>query len=160
VSERNAAARRIRRAVPADAEFVRMLTRAAYAAWVPLIGREPLPMRADYERAVREHLIDLLDVGGTLAALIEIVPAPDHLLVLNVAVAPEFQGQGHGSYLMRHAEGVAAALGVPELRLFTNKQFGRNIELYRSLGYAIDREEPFMGGFTVYMSKRLGGASA
>lgn len=145
----------LRRATAADAEAVRALTCAAYAAWVPVIGREPLPMKADYARAVREHRIDLLFLGDSLAALIELVRAPDHLLVLSVAVLPEFQGRGLGSHLMRHAEEVARELGLAEMRLFTNKAFAPNIVLYQRLGYGIDREEPFMEGFTVYMSKRL-----
>ena len=45
----------LRRAVSADASAVRELSRSAYAKWVPLIGREPMPMTADYERAVSEH---------------------------------------------------------------------------------------------------------
>jgi hypothetical protein len=60
----------MRPAVAADAARVRDLTRAAYAKWAALIGREPLPMQADYERALREHAIDLLTVGGVLAGLI------------------------------------------------------------------------------------------
>jgi len=148
-------ARTLHRATAGDAEAARALTCAAYAPWVPVIGREPLPMKADYERAVREHLIDLLYLGDRLVALIELVREPDHLLVLNVAVAPEFQGRGLGSHLMRHAEDVARELGFAEMRLFTNKAFAPNIVLYQRLGYAIDREEPFGGGFTVYMSKRL-----
>ena len=43
----------IRRAGPSDALAVRELTRQAYAKWVPVIGREPTPMTADYERIVR-----------------------------------------------------------------------------------------------------------
>ena len=54
----------IRRAGEADAAAVRELTRSAYAKWVPLIGREPMPMTADYERAVREHMVDLLCVDA------------------------------------------------------------------------------------------------
>jgi len=146
---------RLRRATSADAGAVHALTRAAYAPWVPVIGREPLPMKADYERAVSEHRIDLLYLDDRLAALIELVPSPDHLLVLNVAVAPESQGRGLGSHLMRHAEDVARMLGLAEMRLFTNKAFAPNIALYQRLGYGIDREEPFMEGFTVYMSKRI-----
>ena len=37
----------LRQAVPADAPAIRELTRAAYAKWIPLIGREPKPMTAD-----------------------------------------------------------------------------------------------------------------
>jgi GNAT superfamily N-acetyltransferase len=145
----------LRRAVLGDAAAVRELTRAAYAKWVPLIGREPLPMRADYDVAVRDHIIDLLHVGDRLAALIEAIPATDHLLVENVAVDPAFQGRGYGRRLMAHAEVLARSLGVTELRLYTNKAFAANVQLYLGLGYGIDREEAFMGGVTVYMSKRL-----
>ena len=145
----------IRRAGEADAAAVRELTRSAYAKWVPLIGREPMPMTADYERAVREHMIDLLFVDARLVALIETVNEADHLLIANVAVAPPFQGHGYGRLLLDHAERLAASLRLPELKLYTNKRFVTNIDLYRRLGYAIDREEPFMGGFMVHMSKRI-----
>ena len=145
----------IRRAGEADAAAVLALTRSAYAKWVPLIGREPTPMTADYERAVREHMIDLLFVDAGLVALIETVNKADHLLIENVAVAPPFQGRGYGRLLLDHAERLAASLRLPELKLYTNKRFVTNIDLYRRLGYAIDREEPFMGGFIVHMSKRI-----
>src|SRR5438128_8341910 len=103
----------LRRAVANDAAAVRALTREAYAKWVPLIGREPLPMRADYNVAVRDHIIDLLCVGDRLAALIEAIPAADHLLVENVAVLPAFQGRGFGRRLMVHAETLARSLALP-----------------------------------------------
>jgi ribosomal protein S18 acetylase RimI-like enzyme len=145
----------IRRAMPADARAIRDLTRAAYAKWVPVIGREPKPMAADYVAAVRNHLIDLLHVGGELAALIETIPAADHLLIENVAVAPAFQGRGYGCKLMAHAERLAVSLGHAEMRLYTNKLFDVNVRLYRRLGYRVDREEAFKGGFAVHMSKAL-----
>jgi hypothetical protein len=69
----------IRPALLEDATRIRDLTRAAYAKWVALIGREPLPMQADYQRAVAEHTIDHLIDGGALAGLIETILRPDHL---------------------------------------------------------------------------------
>jgi hypothetical protein len=51
----------LRRAVSTDAPALRDLSRTAYAKWVPLIGREPKPMTADYDRAVTEHIIDLVE---------------------------------------------------------------------------------------------------
>ena len=54
---------------------------------VTLIGREPLPMQADYERALADHTIDLLTVGGALVGLVETILEPDHLWIENVAVA-------------------------------------------------------------------------
>ena len=135
-------------ATAADADAIRALTRDAYAKWVPVIGREPLPMRADYAAAVREHRIDLLRLEGRLVALIQMIPKPDHLLIENVAVAPGFQGRGLGRMLLAHAERVAAALGHAEVRLYTNKAFAENLRLYLAFGYRVDREDAFMGGLT------------
>ena len=149
----------MRRATKADAELVRELTRAAYARWVPFLGREPRPMTADYSAAVRDHLIDLLRVDGADAALIEMAPTEDHLLIVNVAVAPVHQGRGYGRTMMAHAEDVARSLGLGEVRLYTNALFTENVQLYSRLGYRVDREEthPQFGG-VVHMSKRIGTA--
>ena len=146
----------LRRAVAADAAAVQVLTRQAYAKWVPLIGREPKPMQADYDRAVREHRIDLALLDGALAGLIETIDRPDHLLIENVAVAPAVQGRGVGWRLMAHAERLAAEQGHAELRLYTNARFEENIALYRRLGYRVDREDEGPLGVAVHMSKRIG----
>ncbi|MDR3507918.1 MAG: GNAT family N-acetyltransferase [Caulobacteraceae bacterium] len=145
------------RATSADAEDVRALTRSAYAKWVAVIGREPKPMGADYAHAVENHRIDLLYRDGVLAALIEMIPQPDHLLIENVAVSPDFQKRGLGRALMTHAEAVAAAMGLGLLRLYTNQRFEENVRLYQGLGYQIDSEEAFAGGVVVHMSKALRG---
>jgi ribosomal protein S18 acetylase RimI-like enzyme len=149
----------LRRAVAEDAATVRALTRQAYAKWVKLIGREPKPMQADYERAVREHRIDLALLGDDLAGLIETIEQADHLLVENVAVAPAFQGRGLGRRLMAHADGLAAELGYAEIRLYTNARFTENIALYRRLGYRVDREEQLPHGIAVHMSKPVGASA-
>jgi len=145
----------IKRAGPGDAEAIAALTDAAYAKWVPLIGRKPKPMTADYAAAVRQHMIDLLYLDGILAALVELIPQPDSLLIENLAVSPDFQGKGLGRHLMAHVERLAVARGHQRIELYTNKLFAENVGFYQSLGYRIDREEPFKGGFVVYMSKQL-----
>jgi GNAT superfamily N-acetyltransferase len=145
----------LRQAVAEDAPAIRDLTRSAYAKWVPLIGREPKPMTADYNDAVAKHRFDLLYVEGTLAALIETIREADHLLVENVAVSPSFQGRGLGRRLMAHAEELATSSRFGEIRLYTNERFAENIDLYRRLGYRVDREEVLPVGTVVHMSKRL-----
>ena len=145
----------IRAAGAADTERVRALVHEAYARWVPVIGREPMPMRADFDQALRDHAIDLLYAGDQMVGLIEMILGDDHLYIENVAVAPAFQGRGFGQMLMAHAEEVAARGCLAEIRLRTNAAFARNIAIYRQLGYAFSREEPFMGGTTVHMRKRL-----
>lgn len=150
-----------RRALAGDAPALRDLVRAAYAKWVPLIGREPKPMTADYDKAVREHLVFVVEAPGRLDAAIELIPAADHLLVENVAVTPAAQGRGLGTQLMDVAERVARDLGLKELRLYTNAQFAENIALYEKLGYAItERAAIATGGEVIWMRKRLDGAAA
>jgi GNAT superfamily N-acetyltransferase len=142
-----------RRAGPADVEIVRAITEAAYAKWVPIIGRKPKPMVADHAAAIRDHEIELALVDGKPAGLIELIPATDHLLLESIAIDPAAQGTGLGRALMRRVEDQARARNLPQIRLYTNKAFAANVDFYLRLGYAIDREEPFMGGLTVYFSK-------
>jgi N-acetylglutamate synthase-like GNAT family acetyltransferase len=131
----------LRRATPDDAAAVRVLVRAAYAKWVPVLGREPKPMTADYDQAVRNHIVDLLFADGRLAAVIELVVEPECVLIENVAVRPDQTGKGRGQALMAHAVEVARSIGRKRLRLYTNRLMAENISLYQRLGYAIDREE-------------------
>jgi GNAT superfamily N-acetyltransferase len=145
----------LRPATAQDAAMIRDLARAAYAKWVPVIGREPLPMIADYAQALVHHRFDLLYVGDCLGGLIETVREPACLLIENVAVLPTHQGKGFGRLLMSHAEEIARSEGYDKVRLYTNKAFAENRLLYESLGYSVDKEEPFRGGFTVHMSKQV-----
>ncbi|HLZ66320.1 MAG TPA: GNAT family N-acetyltransferase [Aliidongia sp.] len=151
----SAPATELRSANPQDAGMIRELVRAAYVKWVAVLGREPMPMKADYERAVREHQIDLLHIDGRMVGLVETMLRPDHLWIENIAVRPDCQGQGLGQRLLAHAERKATAAGHTEIRLLTSAAFGANVALYSRLGYSVDRQEPFMGGTTVYMSKKL-----
>jgi GNAT superfamily N-acetyltransferase len=137
----------------ADAGAIAALTHAAYAKWVPVIGREPLPMQADYAAAVKAHRFDLLSEGDELAALIETAPQGELLLVVNVAVRPDRQGAGYGRRLLAHAWELALAQGLAGTRLYTNKLMAANVRLYERLGYVVEREEAMNGGMTVHMVK-------
>ena len=145
----------LRQALGTDASAIRDLTREAYAKWVPVIGREPKPMTADYTEAIKKHRFDFLYVNGELAALIETVGCSDHLLIENVAVSPSFQGKGYGRMLMAHAEKLAASSNFETVKLYTNKLFVENVQLYIRLGYRVDREEEVKGGTAVHMSKQV-----
>ena len=146
----------MRRATPADAKVVCDLTRAAYAKWIPLIGREPKPMTANYERAVVDHIIGLYEENGLPIALIEVIPQASYLLIENIAVLPTQQGKGRGDLLLDHAEAIARSLHLNELQLYTNAAFISNIEFYSRRGFREFRREPFpAGGVTVHMKKMI-----
>ena len=145
-----------RPARPEDAEAIRALVRAAYARWVPVLGREPRPMQADYAAAVLVHEFALVEEGGALAGLIEMEARADHLWIENIAVAPGRQGGGLGRALLGHADERARVLGLAEIRLLTNGKMVANRRLYALCGYEETLEEPFMDGTVVYLRKRLG----
>jgi N-acetylglutamate synthase-like GNAT family acetyltransferase len=146
----------LRRAEPADAAAIRDLSRAAYAKWVPVIGSEPLPMTADYDHAVRHHMIDLLEENGELHALIEMFVEDGHLLIENIAVQPHRQGEGIGERLLQHAEAVATSMEFREIQLYTNAAFDSNIAFYATRGFEVyDRRTMSSGRVAVFMRKVL-----
>ncbi len=108
-----------RRAEENDAGLVREIVLAAYSKWISVIGREPTPMTADFNKAIREHDIDLAIVEGEVVGLIEIWPQADHLWIENVAVHPHWQGIGIGGRLLAHVESKAAQAELGEIRLQT-----------------------------------------
>ena len=145
----------IRRGAAGDVDLIRSFTRAAYAKWIPLIGREPLPMAADYETALRQHRFDLFYKDGVLAALIETITRDDHLHIQNLCVSPKFQRLGLGSQLLNYAQEMAKQKNLPALRLDTNKNFTGNVDLYLRHGFSIAWEKPVDGGVHVHMVKHM-----
>jgi GNAT superfamily N-acetyltransferase len=139
----------MRRAGQADAAAIRALTRAVYAKWIDAIGREPRPMTADYERAVRDHWIDLLEGDGELLALIEMIPAADYLWIQNIAVGESRQGSGLGRLLLEHAEEIARQSGLREIRLNTNAAFAANLAIYLHMGFREASRELLPDGGTM-----------
>ena len=143
----------LRRATADDADTIRDLVASAYGKYVPLIGRMPMPMLVDYAVAVLEHEVWVLDGGGHLAGVIELVPHDDHLWVENVAIVPDQQGRGFGRRLLAHAEDEARRLRLPAVSLLTNERYVENIAMYTRYGYVETHREPHLGTDLVYFRK-------
>lgn len=148
----------IRPATAADVQAMRRLVVAAYAHYVPRIGREPAPMTADYAAVVAGGHAWVAEAGGRLAGLLVLVPHDDHLLVENVAVDPGAQGSGVGSRLLAFADERARALGLPELRLYTHERMTENLAYYPRRGYVETHRSEEHGFHRVYFTKRLASA--
>ena len=146
----------LRRAVPADADPIRDLVRAAYEGYAALIGRTPIPMLADYHEAVRVHDVWVLDDRETgIVGVIELIPHPDHLYIENVAVSPARQGEGLGRQLLRLADQEARDRGLTELGLMTNERYTSNIAMYERYGYVETHRTPHLGSDLVQFRKTL-----
>jgi ribosomal protein S18 acetylase RimI-like enzyme len=145
----------VRHADRHDGQALRDLAGRAYGHYVDRIGRRPAPMDADYEAAVRAGHVWVAEQDGRVIGLIVLVPSTDHLLVENVAVDPAQQGAGAGSRLLRHAEEVARAHGLYELRLYTHEQMTENLAFYRRRGFRETERRRELGFARVFFSKRI-----
>lgn len=148
----------IRLALAADRTAVEQIVEAAYQPWVEVIGMRPLPMEADYAALIAAGLVHVCgapDEPIEPIGLIVLIPERGCLLIENVAVRPEWHGRGAGRRLMAFAEERARALGLPELRLYTNEKMTSNIALYESLGYRRTAREQIGLRQAVHMHKSL-----
>jgi ribosomal protein S18 acetylase RimI-like enzyme len=138
----------VRAARPDEAEAVGALVEAAFARHVAAVGRRPAPMNDDHAARIArgEQYVADGETPGTLAASIVLVEEADHLVVNNVAVAPDCQRRGHGRALLAFAEDEARRRGLPEIRLHTHARMADNLIMYPRLGYAEAGREA-RGGF-------------
>jgi ribosomal protein S18 acetylase RimI-like enzyme len=142
---------------PEETALLTRLQRTAYAPWIPVLGLEPLPYRADYAALLADHEAWFVrDAAGTeIGALILGFPA-DHLLIWSVAVSSAAGGRGVGRALIAFAEAEAVRRNFDEARLYTNALMARNIALYQRLGYGETHREAMPDGRNiVHMAKRV-----
>jgi ribosomal protein S18 acetylase RimI-like enzyme len=143
----------IRRARPAEAPAVGALVEAAYAPWVPIVGRRPFPMDDDYAARIAAGEAWVLEDAEGIGGILVLEDEPDHLMLDNIAVAPARAGQGLGRVLLDFTEAEARRRGRPEVRLYTNVLMVRNIALYAARGYRETERRQEQGFARVFMAK-------
>ena len=131
----------IRPATHADLPTIRRCAEEAYAPYIPRIGRRPAPMDADCAALVARGFTRVaVDRDGAVLGFVTFWPKGDHLYLDAVAVTAGAAGRGIGRALIATAEAEGRALGLTELRLYTNAAMVENLTLYRHLGFlAVDR---------------------
>ncbi|MFF4898777.1 GNAT family N-acetyltransferase [Streptomyces sp. NPDC001068] len=125
----------IRRAVAADTDAVRAVTDAAYRHYIARIGVVPQPMEADHAADVAAGKVFV--VGEPVVGLVVVEARDDHLFLDSIAVHPDARGQGVGRRLLEFVDAHARALGLSEVRLYTNALMWENQELYPKYGYEV-----------------------
>jgi ribosomal protein S18 acetylase RimI-like enzyme len=145
----------IRRAARDEAGIVADITDEAYQKYVPILGRVPQPMTADYRQMIEANPIWLLLADDSPAGILVLVNEPEQLLIYSVAIRPEYQKRGYGRLLLDLAEREARQAGHERIRLYTNALMVENIALYLRLGYEETGREPYLGLTLVHMAKDL-----
>jgi GNAT superfamily N-acetyltransferase len=146
---------RIRAATAADASAIANVVDQAYRHYIARIGKPPGPMLDDYAARVSEGAVWVLDEGAVIAGIIVLLPAPNCLLLDNIAVIPARQGLGLGRRLLAFAEAEALRRGYREIRLYTHQTMVENQRLYTSIGYEETGCGTEAGYDRVFMRKQL-----
>ncbi|GAA5235268.1 GNAT family N-acetyltransferase [Verticiella sediminum] len=77
------------------------------------------------------------------------------MLLDNIAVAPEAQGQGLGRKLLHFAERQAMDAGFNNICLYTNEAMTENLGLYLRIGYVETHRAEDCGLRRVYMRENM-----
>lgn len=146
----------IRPAPPADQPAIQACAEQAYARYVPLMGRKPAPLLADYASQIAAGWVHVaLDEQASLQGFIVFYPHDNHMLLENVAVLPSASGRGVGKALITLCESHARQLGLNAVQLYTNERMTENLSLYPRLGYVEIARRSEDGFNRVYFEKLL-----
>lgn len=142
----------IRRAVEEDSGSLRSCMDLAYAGYAKRMkGKRLPPMDIDYSSEIRNYptwvaVCECSVVGGLTMTF-----GDEHASIANIAVSPEFQGQGLGRALIELAERKAKEKSYSELHLATHVLLQENISLYEYFGW----EETNRDDSKVHMKKEI-----
>jgi GNAT superfamily N-acetyltransferase len=147
----------IRQAVAGDEPEVRECAEQAYARYVPLIGRKPAPMAADFAAQINAGDVYVaIDEREIFQGFIVFYAEKDHILLENVAVLPRAAGHGIGKALIAFCENAARQRGFNAVHLYTNEKMIDNLSIYPKLGYHEVGRRTEDGFNRVYFEKSLG----
>jgi ribosomal protein S18 acetylase RimI-like enzyme len=146
----------IRLAEACDEPDVKNCAEQAYVHYVPVIGRKPAPMLADYAAQIAEGVVYVAtDEEKTFQGFIVFYAEDGHILLENVAVLPSAAGRGVGKSLMSFCENAGRERGMKTVQLYTNALMTDNLWMYPRLGYVQIAQRTEDGFNRVYFEKRL-----
>lgn len=125
----------VRVAVVGDVAAVKAVTDMAFRPYIPRIGMVPQPMEADHMANVVAGRVFV--TGEPVTGLVVIEERGDHLFLDSIAVRPDAHGTGVGRRLLEFVDARARALGLGEVRLYTNALMWENQEIYPRFGYEV-----------------------
>lgn len=125
---------------------------SAYSKYLSRPGGQTLPpMDIDYEDEITSYPVWVAESSGEIVGGLILMFEDDYTTIANIAVHPDYQGQGLGRGLMAFAEKEARSMGYQKIRLATHVLLAENGLFYLKLGWTeTDRDE-----IRVYMDKNI-----
>lgn len=143
----------LRQASQADLPSIQRVIAAAYDKYLSRMDQPPAPLIRDYRQAIETGAVWV--TGSPVAGLISLTQTDDLILIENVAVHPDLQGNGLGRRLMEFAEEQARKHMIRRLALYTNEVMTENQAIYARLGYLVIDRRVEDGYRRIYMEKIL-----
>jgi len=144
----------LRRAESQDAPALAHCVDLAYRPNLSLLRRSDYLTEGNYAQIIDlYHVWVAVDQGQIIGGLV-LMPKEDHMLLANIAVHPEYQGKGVGKALLERADAEAVDQSYQEIRLNTNKDMVKNIDMYRRSGWT-EMKSGEHGIHKIFMRKRL-----
>ena len=144
----------IRQATVEDVDVVRQIAVEAYEKFVPIIGKPPAPMFADFAAAQAAGNLWVCD-EARIVGFVVFMRDVGSGFIENVAVAPDQQGRGTGRRLIEFAEKAVRRRGARTMELYTNARMEDNLSYYPKLGYEVVDRRREDGFDRVYFAKDL-----
>ena len=144
-----------RPAIESDAPAVEACVHAAYAHFIPRIGRKPGPMLDDYREVIGRAKVTVVESDGRIAGLVVLDRTSEGFLLENIAVDPAHRGKGFGKALLQFAEAEARRAGFDSIYLYTHELMVENRALYAKIGYVQFDRRVEAGLPRVFMRKQL-----
>jgi len=116
-------------------------------------------MLDDYTALISDGRVSVFEEADrTMAAIIVLLPEPDHLLLDNIAVRPDRQGRGLGRRLVAFAEDEARRRGYAEVRPLHAREDDREHRAVYAARFVETGRGQQAGYDRVFMTKRLDAA--
>ena len=145
----------IRTAQPSDAVAIKRCVEAAYQHYIARMSKPPGPMVDDYANVIQQHSAFVVEENGEIVGVLVLIQTEFGMLLDNIAVHPEHQGEGLGRRLLELAESETRNQGYAHLELYTHECMTENIEMYKRIGYVETGRKTEHGFNRVYMQKAL-----
>ena len=117
---------------------IKLIARKSFERYVPLIGKPPAPMNADFSVHVLKATVFIAQSEkkqGSVLGYAIILKRDGEWLLDNIVVSPEAQGRGVGSALIVACETFLQKRGVQRYHLYTNQTMEQNLACYPEIGF-------------------------
>ena len=146
----------IRLAMTTDVPAIKLIARKSFERYVPLIGKPPAPMNANFSGHILKDTVFIAQSEkkqGSVLGYAIVLQRDGEWLLDNIAVSPEAQGRGVGSALIAACETFLQKRGVQRYHLYTNEAMEQNLTWYPEIGF-VEMARRLEDGFSrIYFTK-------